>query len=115
MNHDRTNALIRAVSTWIDQSPDNLDRDPEALLWGRVAKVAEEAGEAINALVGVTGQNPRKGRSATRQDVEYELLDVAMTALTALAHLHADDPEPADLLELLSEHVDVVARRAGLA
>ncbi|WP_205304605.1 MazG-like family protein [Nonomuraea montanisoli] len=114
MNPDRTNALVHAVSAWIDQSPDNLHRDPEALLWGRVAKVAEEAGEAINALVGVTGQNPRKGRSATRQELEYELLDVAMTALTAVAHLRAEDPEPADLLGLLGGHVEAVARRAGL-
>ncbi|MBN6052032.1 MazG-like family protein, partial [Nonomuraea sp. RK-328] len=115
MNPGRTNALIQALSTWIDQSPDNLARDPEALLWGRVAKVAEEAGEAINALVGVTGQNPRKGRSATWQDVEYELLDVALTAMAAVAHLRAEDPEPADLLGMLAGHVEAVARRAGLA
>ncbi|GAA3142408.1 MazG-like family protein [Nonomuraea roseoviolacea] len=115
MNPDRTNTLIHALSAWIDQSPDNLHRDPEALLWGRVAKVAEEAGEAINALVGVTGQNPRKGRSATRKELEYELLDVALTALTALAHLRADEPEPAALLDLLAGHAEAVARRAGLA
>ncbi|WP_067127948.1 MazG-like family protein [Microtetraspora malaysiensis] len=114
MNSDRTNTLIREVSAWIDNSPDNQGRDREALLWGRVAKVAEEAGEVIEKLVGMTGQNPRKGRSATQQDVEYELLDVAMTALAALAHLHADDPHPPDLLSLLAQHIEVVARRADL-
>ncbi|MFE3452805.1 MazG-like family protein [Nonomuraea sp. NPDC059194] len=115
MNPDQTNRLIRDVSTWIDHWPDNRDRDREALLWGRVAKVAEEAGEVITALIAATGQNPRKGRSPAGFDaVEYELLDVAMTALAALAHLHADDPEPADLLGLLAQHVETVAERADL-
>ncbi|WP_067175434.1 MazG-like family protein [Microtetraspora niveoalba] len=114
MNPERTNTLIRDLSAWIDDSPGNRGRDREALLWGRVAKVAEEAGEVIEKLVGMTGQNPRKGRSATRAEVEYELLDVALTALAALAHLRADDPHPPDLLGLLARHVEVVARRADL-
>ncbi|MEV5139665.1 MazG-like family protein [Streptomyces syringium] len=110
----RTNALVRAVSQWIDSSPENQDRDPEALLWGRVAKVAEESGEVIAALVGATGQNPRKGTSATMGDVERELLDVAMTALCAVEHLHAAEHVPADVMALLAAHVETVARRAGL-
>ncbi|WP_370424091.1 MazG-like family protein (plasmid) [Streptomyces sp. QH1-20] len=110
-----TNARVRAVSQWIDSSPENQARDPEALLWGRVAKVAEESGEVITALVGATGQNPRKGKSATMGDVERELLDVAMTALCAVEHLHAADDTPADVMALLAAHVESVARRAGLA
>ncbi|WP_280716782.1 MazG-like family protein [Kitasatospora sp. MAP5-34] len=109
------NATIRAVSEWIDHSPDNRDRDREALLWGRVTKVGEEVGEVIAALIGATGQNPRKGHSATLQDVERELLDVAMTALAAVAHLHTGDAEPPDLLGLLAGHVETVARRVGAA
>ncbi|MFI2077536.1 MazG-like family protein [Streptomyces triculaminicus] len=109
-----TAALVRAVSQWIDDSPDNRVRDAEALLWGRVAKVSEEAGEVVAALIGATGQNPRKGVSATMGDVERELLDVAMTALCAVAHLHADDDTPADVMGLLQAHVVAVAERAGL-
>ncbi|MET9878567.1 MazG-like family protein [Actinacidiphila glaucinigra] len=56
----RINAGVHAVSRWIDAHPDNRDRDPEALLWGRVTKVGEEAGEVIAALVGATGHNPRQ-------------------------------------------------------
>ncbi|MGG8410494.1 MazG-like family protein [Streptomyces sp. 12297] len=115
MSSARSTALIRAVSAWIDSSPQNAGRDHEALLWGRVAKVGEEAGEVIAALVGATGHNPRKGQSATLKDVEYELLDTAMTALAAIAHLHAHDVDPPDPLVLLDEHVLAVARRAGLA
>ncbi|GII80085.1 hypothetical protein Sru01_50670 [Sphaerisporangium rufum] len=115
MNIERTNDLIHAVSSWIDHSPENLARDPEALLWGRAAKVAEEAGEVVAALIGATGQNPRKGRTGTLADVERELLDVAITALAALAHMRAGDPEQADVLGMLGQHVEMVARRAGLA
>jgi hypothetical protein len=35
-----TNELVQAVSRWLDASPQNQARDPDALLWGRVAKVA---------------------------------------------------------------------------
>ncbi|MFJ3310318.1 MazG-like family protein [Streptomyces sp. NPDC086549] len=115
MNAARTNALILAVSAWIDSAPENSTRPPEALLWGRVAKVGEEAGEVIAALVGTTGHNPRKGHSHTLADVERELLDTAMTALAAVAHLHAGEPEPPDLLALLEAQVLAVAHRAGLA
>jgi hypothetical protein len=114
VNPELTNARILAVSAWIDSAPGNNGRHPEALLWGRVTKVGEEAGEVIAALVGATGQNPRKGHSATLQDVERELLDTAMTALAAVAHLHAQDAEPPDLLSLLGAHAEAVARRAGL-
>jgi NTP pyrophosphatase (non-canonical NTP hydrolase) len=110
-----TNELVHAVSRWIDVSPENQARDPEALLWGRVAKVSEEAGEVITALIGAKGHNPRKGEYATMPDVEHELLDVAMSALCAVAHLHAADDDPPDVLELLSRHVEAVAQRAGVA
>ncbi|WP_407842163.1 MazG-like family protein (plasmid) [Streptomyces sp. DSM 116496] len=115
MSRTRTSALICAVSAWIDAAPGNKDRDPEALLWGRVTKVGEESGEVIAALVGATGQNPRKGNSHTLQDVERELLDTAMTALAAVAHLHTRDAEPPDVLDLLDDHVLAVARRAQLS
>ena len=115
MTTTRTSGLIRAVSAWVDTAPGNAGRDPEALLWGRVTKVGEEAGEVIAALVGATGQNPRKGKTHSLADVERELLDTAMTALAAVAHLHAHDTEPPDVLALLDDHVLAVARRAGLA
>ncbi|WP_329321616.1 MazG-like family protein [Streptomyces sp. NBC_01262] len=107
-------ALLHAVSQWLDDAPANRARDREARTWGRVAKVSEEAGEVVSALIGATGHNPRKGTYATMSDVERELLDVAMTALCAVAHLHAADREQTDVLGLLGDHIHAVAQRAGL-
>jgi hypothetical protein len=109
MNGD-TNTLLCAISEWIDSAPANMARDREAQTWGRVAKIQEEAGEAIAALIGATGQNPRKGVTHDWQDVEAELLDVALTALAAWVHL-TDLPNP---MECFSEHVAMVANRVGL-
>lgn len=104
-------AKIAALSSWIDEAPANAARDKEAALWGRVAKVGEEHGEAIAALVGATGQNPRKGRTHGLTDVEKELLDVALTALAAVEHLRGNR---GCSIELLDEHVQRVYDRAGL-
>jgi NTP pyrophosphatase (non-canonical NTP hydrolase) len=56
----------------------------------RIAKIAEEAGEAVQAWIGVVGQNPRKGVTHTVDDVVGELADVAFTAMVAIASLGAD-------------------------
>lgn len=82
---------LRELIGWMDE---HLDRDvaeqykgqPLAQDWARVAKVTEEAGEAIDALIGITGQNPRKGTYGSRQDLYDELCDVALTALYGLQH-----------------------------
>jgi NTP pyrophosphatase (non-canonical NTP hydrolase) len=56
----------------------------------RIMKIAEEAGEATQAWIGVLGQNPRKGVTHTVDDVVGELADVVFTALVAIASLGAD-------------------------
>lgn len=81
----RTDALLAHLSDWIDEG--NVGRHPEAAAWGRVAKIGEEFGEVIEAFIGATGQNPRKGYTHTTDDVRKELLDVAVTALAAYEHL----------------------------
>lgn len=53
---------------------------PEAT---RLLKIVEEAGEACEAYIGMTGANPRKGVTHTQEDLASELLDVALTALVA--------------------------------
>ncbi|MEU3401815.1 MazG-like family protein [Streptomyces filamentosus] len=111
--HAEANAMLIAVSRWIDSAPANQARDPEALLWGRVAKVGEEAGEVIAALVGALGHNPRKGVHDTMEHVEYELLDVAMTALCAVAHLRSRRGGTPDLLGLLQQHIRTVHERSS--
>jgi hypothetical protein len=102
-------APLVALSKWIDEG--NANRDPEAITWGRVAKVSEEAGEAIAAYIGATGQNPRKGVTHTIDDVTEELLDVAVTALGAIEHLRGHDGAS---LSLLDGKIARVAARAGV-
>ena len=74
-----------ASSTYTDQ--------PLAQDWARVAKASEEAGEAIDALIGITGQNPRKGVYGSMDDLLDELADVALTGMYAIQHFTKDRTE----------------------
>ena len=103
-----SDALV-ALSEWIDAG--NVDRDPESITWGRLAKITEEAGEVIAAFIGATGQNPRKGVTHTLDDVVAELLDVAVTSLGAVEHLRGHDGAA---LDLLRSKIVAVAVRAGV-
>ncbi|MFC8452154.1 hypothetical protein [Kitasatospora sp. NPDC057223] len=107
--------LVHAVSQWINGSPANRERPAQALLWSRVAKVAEEAGEAVAALIGATGTNPRKGVNATMADVERELLDVAFAALCAVDHLRTATGQGGTSMTQLADHIRTVTERAALA
>jgi hypothetical protein len=111
-SEDRLAAQLAAISRWVDEHPPNKARDAEAQLWGRCAKVTEEAGEVIAALIAMTGQNPRKGTHGCVADVLDELLDVAATALAAVEHI---DGNRGESVQMLREHVDGLTERAGLA
>ncbi|MEU9475235.1 MazG-like family protein [Streptomyces sp. NPDC048191] len=56
----------------------------------RILKLSEEVGEVAEAVIGATGQNPRKGTTHSWEDVQAELCDVAITALVALRTLTPD-------------------------
>ncbi|MEV5238502.1 MazG-like family protein [Streptomyces cinnamoneus] len=58
----------------------------------QILKISEEAGEAAEAVIGVMGQNPRKGFSHTWDDVQAEVCDVIITAMVALQRLTPDAP-----------------------
>lgn len=60
----------------------------------QVLKIAEETGEASQAVIGVRGTNPRKGDSHTWKDVHAEVADVIITGLVALARMRPDDAAP---------------------
>jgi len=83
----------------------------ELLVMHRTIKVAEELGEVVQKLIGVTGANPRKGVTAQRADVVDELLDVAVTALGAIEHVVGHDYFA---MERLDRKIIDVARRAGV-
>lgn len=117
--HQRTNANITAISRWIDRSPGYALVDDETALWRRCTKPASEAGEVIDALAGVVGENPRKGQHGTMDDVVTELLDVAAAALGAVVHIHdaghiPTDGAPVDVMGALAFHIDGRRVRAGL-
>ncbi|MFF7276171.1 MazG-like family protein [Streptomyces griseorubiginosus] len=59
----------------------------------RMLKLSEEVGEVAEAVIGATGQNPRKGVTHTWEDVEAELCDVVITALVALRTLTPETRE----------------------
>ncbi|MFG2131554.1 MazG-like family protein [Streptomyces sp. NPDC048751] len=79
--------------------------DREGLLL-RMLKLSEEVGEVAQAVIGATGQNPRKGVTHTWEDVQSELCDVAITALVALRTL---TPEAR---EVFLRHLAGVSRRS---
>lgn len=106
---EMSQAALVALSEWIDAG--NAHRDPEAVTWGRLAKVAEEGGEVVAAYIGATGQNPRKGQTHVIHDVVDELMDVAITALGAVEHLTGHE---GTALAILDARIVAVASRAGL-
>ncbi len=88
---DQWTTVLRLVD-WIDREN---GRSPHETAM-RIMKVTEEAGEVAAAYIGMTGQNPRKGITHSRADVEAELCDVILTAAVALASL---TPDPAAVLD----------------
>ncbi|MFH8236302.1 MazG-like family protein [Streptomyces sp. NPDC018321] len=78
---------IDALWQWLEADQPVSGR--EGLLL-RMLKLSEEVGEVSEAVIGATGQNPRKGVTHTWDDVEAELCDVVITALVALRTLTPD-------------------------
>ncbi len=76
--------------------------------WARISKVAEELGEAIQAFIGYTGQNPRKGVVNSRNDVLNELADVIMTGILAMQHFVKD---PYEVRQILREKLAAIEKR----
>jgi NTP pyrophosphatase (non-canonical NTP hydrolase) len=90
---------IRNIDAWLD---DNVGKrykhQPLAQDWARISKVAEELGEAIQAFISYTGQNPRKVVAHNMDDVLRELADVTSTAILAMQHFTKDSAETRDIL-----------------
>ncbi|HEV2639634.1 MAG TPA: MazG-like family protein [Actinocrinis sp.] len=84
---DVTWDTVDRLVEWLDRSS-ALTPETERLL--RLMKLSEEVGEVAEAVIGVTGQNPRKGVTHTWDDVNAELCDVILTAMVALTTLTPD-------------------------
>lgn len=103
-------ALLESVARVVKQldargNPD-LTGLPEILC--RALKVQEESGELAQAVIGVLGQNPRKGITHTWDDVILEAIDVAMTALVFAYTIRRDE-----LGDILRERLEYLADRAA--
>lgn len=90
---------VRRFSAHLDEV--NGTSDHERAL--RLMKLSEEVGEVTQAYIGMTGQNPRKGVTHTREDVAAELCDVLITAMVALCSFSRD---PQGALRAKIEAVD---------
>lgn len=77
---------LTAISRWIDESPANVARPAVEATLLRFMKIGEEYGEMVAEIIGMTGQNPRKGVTSDLDKVIDEALDVALTALAAVEH-----------------------------
>jgi NTP pyrophosphatase (non-canonical NTP hydrolase) len=86
-------ATVAELRNWLD-GHSTLPPETERLL--RIMKLSEESGEVAQAVIGVTGQNPRKGITHTWDDVQAELCDVILTGMVALATLTPDPQQTFD-------------------
>lgn len=91
--------LVEGMDTYLDSevAPD-YQAQPLAQDWARVAKAVEEAGEAVDALIGMTGQNPRKGTYGSLNDLFDELADVAMVGFYAIQHFTKNQDETMEIV-----------------
>lgn len=108
-------ARVELLDAYLDDNVAQGYKDePLAQDWARVAKVMEEAGEAIAELmlIAYTGQNPRKPqRPEAREALLEELADVALTAIYGLQHFTKDVRSTRRIVEEKSLHH---CRRVGL-
>ncbi|MGV9880000.1 MazG-like family protein [Streptomyces sp. NPDC003006] len=90
------------------------ERTPQEALLLRMLKLSEEVGEVAQAVIGATGQNPRKGTTHTWDDVQAELCDVVVTAMVALRTLTPDaEAVFAAHLRRVAERSEIVVREGG--
>lgn len=85
-------AAITAAVAALNANDARLGIDRRDGMTLRLGKMAEEYGEVWKALIGMRGQNPRKGRTHSDLDVVAELYDLALTALVAAASIPGGPP-----------------------
>jgi hypothetical protein len=113
---ERLLEIIRNVDLWLDaEVAGEYAAAPLGQDWARVAKAAEEVGEAIAALIAMTGQNPRKGVCGTLDELLGELADTAMTAIFAIQHFTKDETRTAAVVVAAMEKAAKRAADAGYA
>lgn len=103
-------SAVRRITYQLDQRGNAaLNGLPELLC--RALKVQEEAGELAQAVIGVLGQNPRKGVTDTWEHVTVEAIDVALSALV-FAYTVANKRTEIPFETLLTARLAYLYRRA---
>ncbi len=97
---------VARIVAWLDAA--NGPGPHETAL--RVMKVAEEAGKAMAAYIGLAGTHPRTGVTAGPGDLAGELCDVVLAALVALVTVTGGTPQAESRL---ARHVADRAVRLG--
>lgn len=101
---------LTALSAWFDEH--NRGIDPQFNLVMRFLKVVEENGEMMGEIIGMLGQNPRKGVTSDLGHVIKEALDGVVSLLGAVESATGNKGEA---FHLLANHISVVhARMIGL-
>ena len=91
--------IIREVDAHLDaRTASEYREQPLARHWSRITKVCSEAGEVMDALSKVTGENPRKGVCGTWDDVMAELGDVLCAAAFAIQHVTKNEAATAAVI-----------------
>ncbi|WP_149182062.1 MazG-like family protein [Streptomyces sp. TRM49041] len=103
---DHTWKTVEDLHVWLDR---HADRTTERATLLQILKLSEEVGEVAEAVIGVYGQNPRKGTTHTWEDVQAELCDVIITAMVALRTLTPDAGQ------VFTEHLTRVRARSAEA
>jgi hypothetical protein len=89
--NDDIGAMATDIDNWLDREvPFSYQDGKAAQDWQRVAKISEENGEVVRAMMDITGVNPRRGMSGSIDAVTGELADVALTAALAIQHFTKD-------------------------
>ncbi|MER6348099.1 MazG-like family protein [Streptomyces sp. NPDC001595] len=96
--------ITAGLAAFLEEAAAHVPAQQRAVL--QVLKIGEEFGEAAQAVIGVTGVNPRKGTSHTWEDVTAEVCDVIVTSMVALHRLGVADPA-----EVFAEHLRRTAVR----
>ena len=101
---------IHYVDEWLDSKSSQEYKDQDlAQDWARISKIGEELGEAIQAFIGATGQNPRKGFTHGMDEVLDELADTAITAIFAIQHFTKN---PHDTKSIIRNKIAKIEQRA---
>jgi hypothetical protein len=103
---------VESIDEWLDSETGQEYKDqPLAQDWARTCKGIEELGESVDALIGYTAQNPRKGMYGSEEDLLNEQADSALTAIYAIQHFTKDKFRTADILgRRLRYHHDRMVR-----